>query len=116
MKRRERHESRIPFRDFGKGAYFVNCRSLFLIFLLANGPGWLAFAAAADRQGCPVARPSDPPFVPPRPYSPAVGRDEFLYGSAALWTIVYPDWHVHSGGKLPSFGRATIGGKADAHD
>jgi hypothetical protein len=26
-----------------------------------------------------------------------------LYGSAALWTIVYPDWHVHSGGKLPCF-------------
>ncbi len=26
-----------------------------------------------------------------------------LYGSPALWTIVYPDWHVHGGGKLPFF-------------
>jgi hypothetical protein len=103
MKRREYHVSRIPLRDFGKGAYFVNCRSLFLIFLLANGTGCLASAAAANRQSCPVTRPSDPPFVPPKPYSPSVGRGEFLYGSAALWTIVYPDWHVHSGGKLPFF-------------
>jgi hypothetical protein len=55
----------------------VNCRSWFLIFMLANGPGWPAPAAAADRQSCPVTGPFDPPFVPPKPYSPAVGRDEF---------------------------------------
>jgi|SRR5579872_435924 len=67
----------------------------------------LTFAAfpgmAADRQKCPVTTPSDRPFVPPPPYSSDVGSHEFLYGSAALWTIVYPGWHVHSGGKLPFF-------------
>lgn len=26
-----------------------------------------------------------------------------FFGSAALWTLVYPGWHVHSGGKLPFF-------------
>jgi hypothetical protein len=31
------------------------------------------------------------------------GNNKFLYGSAALWTVVYPGWHVHSGGKLPFF-------------
>jgi hypothetical protein len=93
----------MPLRDFGKGAYFVNCRCLFLIFLLANCSGRPASSVAADRQNCPITRPSDRPFVPPQPYSPTVGSDEFLYGSAALWTLVYPGWHVHSGGKLPFF-------------
>jgi len=58
---------------------------------------------AADRQSCPVTRPSDPPFTPPAPYSSSVGSHEFLYGGPALWTVVYPDWHIHSGGKLPFF-------------
>ena len=90
----------------------MNCRSLSLIFLLANGPGWLASAAAADRQSCAATRPSDPPFVPPQPYSPTVGSDEFLYGSAALWTVVYPGWHVHrDGGKLPFFSEGFVYGK-----
>lgn len=91
----------------------MNRRSLFLIFLLANGPGWLASAAAADRQGCPVTRPSDPPFVPPQPYSPSTGVNEFLYGSPALWTIVYPGWHVHSGGKLPFFSQGFVANKRE---
>jgi len=26
-----------------------------------------------------------------------------MYGSPALWTIIYPDWHVHGGSKLPFF-------------
>jgi hypothetical protein len=30
-----------------------------------------------------------------------VGEDEFLYGSSALWTVIYPNWHIHSGSKLP---------------
>ena len=82
----------------------MNCFGLFIIFLLANCSGWLATAVAADRQNCPITRPSDRPFVPPRPYSPNVGSDEFLYGSSALWTVVYPGWHVHrNGGKLPFF-------------
>ena len=104
--------SRIPLRDFGKGAYFVNCRCLLLIFLLANCSGRLASSVAADRKNCPVTRPSDRPFVPPQPYSPTVGSDEFLYGSAALWAIVYPGWHVHrDGGKLPFFRQGFVDGK-----
>jgi hypothetical protein len=86
---------------------------LFLIFLLANGLGWLASAAAADFQSCPVTRPSDPPFVPPQPYSPSAGVNEFLYGSPALWTIVYPGWHVHSGGKLPFFSQRFVANKRE---
>jgi hypothetical protein len=81
----------------------MNCRPLFFAFLLANGSVWLAPSMAADRESCPVTRPSDRPFVPPAPYSARVGNDEFLYGTSALWTIVYPGWHVHSGGKLPFF-------------
>ena len=52
---------------------------------------------------CPITKAPDPPFVPPQPYSPAVGSNEFLYGSAALWIVVHPGWRVHSGGKLPFF-------------
>ena len=52
---------------------------------------------------CPITKAPNPPFVPPQPYSPAVGSNEFLYGSAALWTVVHPGWRVHSGGKLPFF-------------
>ena len=81
----------------------MNCRGLFLIFLLANCSGWLSSSVAADQQNCPVTRPSDRPFVPPQPYSPTVGSNEFLYGSAALRTIVYPGWHVHMAGSCPFF-------------
>jgi hypothetical protein len=104
--------SRIPLRDSGKGAYFANCRGLFLIFVLANCSGWLASSVAADRQNCPITRASDRPFVPPQPYSPTMGSDEFLYGSAALWTVLYPGWHVHrDGGKLPFFRQGFVYGK-----
>jgi hypothetical protein len=89
----------------------VNCRGLFLIFLLANCSGWLASSVAADRQNCPTTRPSDRPFVPPQGY-PTAGSNEFLYGSAALWAIVYPGWHVHrDGGKLPFFRQGFVYGK-----
>jgi hypothetical protein len=55
------------------------------------------------KEGCPVTKAPDPLFVPPQPYSATAGSDEFLYGSTALWTLVFPGWHVHSGGKLPFF-------------
>jgi len=79
------------------------CRRLFFAFLLVSCSGWPSPSLAADQQNCRVTRPSDHPFVPPAPYSPSVGSREFLYGSPALWTVIYPDWHIHSGGKLPFF-------------
>jgi hypothetical protein len=72
-------------------------------FLLANCSTRPAPSMAANRQSCPITKPSDRPFVPPAPYSSSAGSHEFLYGSPALWTVVYPDWHAHSGGKLPFF-------------
>jgi len=57
----------------------------------------------ADKPKCAVTKPPAPPFVPPTPYSASHGEGEFLYGTPALWTVVYPNWHVHSGGKLPFF-------------
>jgi hypothetical protein len=53
--------------------------------------------------GCPVTKQPDHPFVPPSPYESTVGSGEFLYGTPALWTLIYPNWHVHTGGKLPFF-------------
>jgi hypothetical protein len=58
---------------------------------------------AANKPKCAVTKPPNPPFVPPKPYSAFHGEGEFLYGTSALWTVVYPNWHVHSGGKLPFF-------------
>jgi hypothetical protein len=72
-------------------------------FLLSNCSARLTPSMAANRQNCPITKPSDRPFVPPAPYLSSAGSHEFLYGSPALWTVVYPDWHVHSGGKLPFF-------------
>ena len=90
----------------------MNCRRLFFAFVLAVCPAWIGPALAEDRQNCPITRPSDHPFVPQQPYSPTVGSDEFLYGSAALWTVVYPGWHVHrDGGKLPFFRQGFVYGK-----
>jgi hypothetical protein len=40
-----------------------------------------------------------------------VGEDEFLYGSASLWTVVERSWHVHSGGKLPFFRQGFVWNK-----
>jgi hypothetical protein len=89
---------------------FMHFRPLFLTFLLAtfafvlsNCSARLTPSMAANRQNCPITKPSDRPFVPPAPYPSSPGSREFLYGSPALWAIVYPDWHVHSGGKLPFF-------------
>lgn len=88
----------------------MNCRTLLSAFLLAlfallltNCSASSVPAVMASRAECHVTRPSDRPFVPPAPYSSDTGSNEFLYGSSALWTVVYPDWHVHSGGKLPFF-------------
>ena len=76
-------------------------RGLFFAFLLANCSGWINPVLAADRWSCPVTRPPVHPFVPPAPYSAGAGENEFLYGSPALWTVICPNWHIHSGGKLP---------------
>jgi hypothetical protein len=86
-----------------KECVFVNWHRIFFVFLLGTCSAWLVPSMAADRQSCPVTRPPDPPFTPPAPYSPSAGSHEFLYGGPALWTIVYPSWHIHSGGKLPFF-------------
>jgi hypothetical protein len=81
----------------------MNRRGLFFAFLLASCSGWINPVFAADRRSCPVTRPPVHPFVPPAGYSAGAGENEFLYGSSALWTIIYPNWHIHSGGKLPFF-------------
>jgi len=88
----------------------MNFRPMFFAFLLAifasllqSCSAWLTPPMATNRQNCPITKPSDRPFVPPAPYSSSVGNHEFLCGRPALWTVVYPDWHVHSGGKLPFF-------------
>jgi hypothetical protein len=85
----------------------MNCRILLSVFLLALFALLLAncsaFSAPSLGKECQVTRSPDRPFVPPAPYSSDAGSNEFLYGSPALWTFVYPDWHVHSGGKLPFF-------------
>ena len=73
----------------------------FIMFALATGLAQQTLGG--DRPSCPVTRPPDPPFKPPAPYSSSAGNHEFLYGGPALWTVVYPDWHIHSGGKLPFF-------------
>jgi hypothetical protein len=52
----------------------MSSRRLFLAFLLANCSAWLV---AADRHKCSVTRPSNPPFVPPAPYSVTAGTGEF---------------------------------------
>ena len=80
----------------------MNWRSLFLTFSLAVWAGCLSPSLAADQQGCAVTKPSGR-FMPPPPYESNVGSLEFFYGTAALWTVIYLDWHIHSGGKLPFF-------------
>ena len=59
---------------------------------------------AGERDGCPVTKAPDPPFVPPLPYRSTLGP-EFLYGTPKLWTIVYPHWQMQRfrGSKLPFF-------------
>jgi hypothetical protein len=81
----------------------MNSKCVFFRFSLAIWGGCVHPSLAADKQACPITRPSDHPFVPPPPYQSTVGTNEFLYGTPALWTLIYPDWHVHSGGKLPFF-------------
>lgn len=81
----------------------MRSRCLFLALSLAILTGCLCPSLAAGKQGCPVTKPSDHPFVPPPPYHSNVGIGEFWYGTPALWTVIYPGWHVHSGGKLPYF-------------
>lgn len=56
----------------------------------------MAVDADAPREGasCPVTQPPKPSFVPPAPYPtvpPALYRDQFWYGTPALWTMLGPD-------------------------
>ena len=82
----------------------MRSRCLFLALSLAISAGCLCPSVAADKQGCPVTKPSDHQFVPPPPYESTVGSGEFWYGTPALWTLIYPGWRLHSGGqKLPFF-------------
>jgi hypothetical protein len=60
-------------------------------------------APAPVSQSCAVTTPSNRNFVPPPFNSAHLGKDEFFFGTPALWTMIYPNWHVHSGGKLPFF-------------
>lgn len=51
-----------------------------------------------------MTKAPDPPFIPPPPFDgETLGRDQFSYGTAALWTIVHPHWRVHGRGKRPFF-------------
>jgi hypothetical protein len=42
-------------------------------------------------ESCPIKRPQNPLFVPPRPWPPQAPYGEFWYGTADLWTAVRPD-------------------------
>ena len=81
----------------------MNLHRVFLAFLLLTCSACRTLSVVAARQNCVVTRPPFPSFTPPAPYSSRAGEGEFLYGSPALWTIVYPDWHIHSSGKMPFF-------------
>src|SRR5215831_12222517 len=76
----------------------MNSRWLVLTFLFAISAGCLCPSLAANKRGCPVTKPSDHPFVPPPSYKSTAGSGEFLYGTPALWTIVYPHWGLHHEG------------------
>ena len=72
-------------------------RYLVLTSLIVAAP---SPSLVAGKPTCAITTPAQA-FVPPKPYSAFHGDGEFYYGTPALWTIVYPGWHVHSGGKLP---------------
>jgi hypothetical protein len=82
----------------------MNSRRIFLALSLVVSVGSLTPSLAADKEACPVTK-VDHPFVPPSSYKyPTVGSGEFLYGTPALWTLIYPHWRVHQGGgKLAYF-------------
>jgi hypothetical protein len=74
-------------------------------FLFSNCSTRLTPSIAANRQNCPITKPSDHPFVPPAPYSSSLGNNEFFYGTPALWVVVERHWQLHgyAGQKLPYF-------------
>jgi hypothetical protein len=58
------------------------------------------------KEGCPITKAPDPPFVPPPPFNGlTAGSGEFFYGTSALWAVVQRHWRVHgfAGSKLPYF-------------
>ena|SRR5579864_1438058 len=84
----------------------MRSRCVFLALSFIISAGCLCPSLAASKRKCPVTKPSDHPFAPPPPYKSDVGRDEFLYGTPALWTLIYPRWRLRSGAhgqKLPYF-------------
>jgi len=72
----------------------------YLVLTLLIGVSALSPSLVANKTKCAFTKPAQA-FVPPKPYWAGHGEGEFYYGTPALWTIVYPGWHVHSGGKLP---------------
>jgi hypothetical protein len=52
-------------------------------------------AARTPADNCPVSRATDPPFVPPAPYSGMGYEGYFWYGSNDLWVALTQDgvWH-----------------------
>jgi hypothetical protein len=89
----------------------MHSRSVFFAFVFSAFAFLCLYAWArpshslsTDRKNCPITQPPDRPFEPPEPY-PSAGRDEFLYGTPALWAVVERKWQLHgfAGQKLPYF-------------
>ena len=72
----------------------------YLVLASLIGVAALSPSLVAGKPTCQITTPAQA-FVPPKPYYTGHGDGEFYYGTPALWTIVYPGWHVHSGGKMP---------------
>jgi hypothetical protein len=49
--------------------------------------------AGTGRASCPITRPAQPPFIPPKPYraTPPTLYGGFWYGSDQLWTLLQAD-------------------------
>ena len=80
-------------------------RNWLIVIVLALAAGFAQLSTAGEREGCPVTKVPDPPFVPPLPYRAYSGNVQFMYGTAALWSVVNPHWQMRGfrGSKLPFF-------------
>jgi hypothetical protein len=90
---------------FNVEAFMKSTRNWFAVIVFALAAGFVQLSTAGDREGCPVTKAPDPPFVPPLPYRAGTGNVRFLYGTPSLWSVVYPRWQMHGfrGSKLPFF-------------